>query len=178
MSVNLTKGQSLDLKKADGTAISKIRVGLSWDAKTTDGADMDLDLFVVDKGTKKVAFFNEKTAIKGIKLGDDNRTGAGDGDDETVEMDATQSDDGVYAICVNIYDAVAKAQTFATVNNAKAKVYNAETNEVLAEYPITENGGSNTALLVGEVTDAGSNYSFKAVGTYLTGDINAVVASL
>lgn len=174
--VNLVKGQSIDLKKADGTSISKIRIGLSWDV--SEGSNMDLDLFVVAKQTKVIAYFNAKDSIKGIKLGADNLTGEGDGDDETVDMDATQSDDWVYAICVNIYDAVARSQSFSGVKNASARVYNADTNEVIAEYAITENGGAHTALIVGEVTDTGDNYAFKAVGTYLNGSITDVSASL
>lgn len=176
--LNLTKGQTVDLKKADGTAVSKIRVGLSWDV--SEGKTMDLDLFVVGKvaGNTTVAFFNAKNAIKGIQLGEDNVTGAGDGDDEFVNMDATQSEDGEYSIAVNIYDAASKAQTFADVKNAKATVYNQETNEVLATYSITENGGANTGLIVGKVIDAGNAYSFTAMGNFVMGDINAIAASL
>jgi len=65
--LNLSKGESLNLVKEDGTAISKIRVGLSWDVSDVNG-NVDLDLFVVDKKTKNTAFFNKKDAIKGIKL--------------------------------------------------------------------------------------------------------------
>jgi stress response protein SCP2 len=39
------------------------------------------------------------------------------------------------------------------VNNAECKVYNDETDEVLASYKMTENGGDNTAIVVGVVTD-------------------------
>ena len=31
MSVNLQKGQKVNLKKSDGQALSRIRVGLGWD---------------------------------------------------------------------------------------------------------------------------------------------------
>jgi stress response protein SCP2 len=171
--LNLTKGQTIDLKKADGTAISKIRVGLSWDVKS--GVTADLDLFVVAKETKKVAYFNDKTAIKGITLGEDNLTGEGEGDDETVEMDATQSEDGTYVVCVNIFNATT---TFANVANAKATVYDAQSNEVLATYSVSESGGDHTALIVGEVKDSGDNYTFTAKGDYLNGDIAQVAASL
>ena len=175
--LNLTKGQTVDLKKADGTSVSKIRTGLAWDVSA--GVAMDLDLFVVQKG-KTVLFYGNKDSnpIPGIKLSDDNRTGAGEGDDEFATMDATQTVDGEYFIGVAIYDAVSKGQTFASVNNAKVTVYNDETNEVLATYSITENGGANTSLIVGKVTDSGNNYLFTALGNFLTGDINAVAASV
>lgn len=172
----LSKGQEVSLIKEDGSAVSKIRVGLSWDISA--GNNVDLDLFVVEKTTKKVAYFNDKTAIKGITLGADNLTGEGDGDDETVEMDATQSEDGVYVIAINIYSAKSRTQTLAMVNNAKATVYDSTNNKVLATFALTENGGDNTGIIVGEVTDSGNNYSFKAVGTFVNGDINEIRASV
>lgn len=168
----LTKGQTIDLKKEDGTSISKIRVGISWDVKA--GVTADLDLFVVAKEAKTVAFFNAKTAIKGVTLGSDNLTGAGDGDDETVEMDATQTEDGTYVICVNIYSS---GVTFASVSNPKATVYNADTNEVLATYQLAE-GGEHNAVIVGEVKDTGNNYTFTAKGDYLNGSITEVRDSI
>jgi len=71
--LNLEKDQVLDLKKEDGTNISEVTVGLSWDV--SEGKTMDLDLFVHHKDSKKTAYFGEKTAISGIELSDDNLTG-------------------------------------------------------------------------------------------------------
>ena len=176
--LDLSKGQSLDLKKADGTAISKIRVGLSWDAEPQNGRDVDVDLFIHDKVRKATAYFWAKNAIKGVTLGDDNLTGAGDGDDEFALLDATQSEDGDYVIAINIYEASSRNQKLSGVKNAKATVYNAETNEVLATYSIQENGGENTGIIVWVVTDSGNAYKFTAKGDFVTGDINTIVASL
>jgi stress response protein SCP2 len=169
----LTKGQTLELKKEDGSAISKVRVGLSWDVKA--GVTADLDLFVIHKETKNVAYFGNKTAIKGFKLSDDNRTGAGDGDDEFVEADATSSDDGTYVVCLNVYNA---GPTFKDIANAKVSVYDSATNAVLATFAITEDGGENNALIVGELKDSGNSYSFTAKGTFLKGDIQQVRDSI
>lgn len=173
----LTKGQTLDLKKADGTSIPKIRVGLSWDVSDANG-NVDLDLFVVKKEDKTTAFFGAKTAIKGITLGDDNLTGEWDGDDETVEMDATQSEDGTYAVCINIFEAKSRNQTLNLVNNAKATVYDSTNNKVLATYELSEKGGDNTGIIVWEIKDTGDNYSFTAVWTFVNGDINEIRNSL
>ncbi len=169
----LTKGQTVDLKKADGSALSKVRVGVSWDVK--DGVTADLDLFLIHKETKNMAYFNDKTAIAGFKLSDDNRTGAGSGDDEFVKADATVSEDGTYVICVNVYKGTA---TFADVSNAKATVYNDETNEVLHTFALSADGGAHTAVIVGELKDSGDNYTFTAKGDYLNGNVVEVRDSL
>lgn len=176
--LNLTKGQSLDLKKADGSAISKIRVGLSWDVSA--GKSMDLDLFVVNKAgvNKTVAYFGNKTAIAGVKLSDDNLTGAGDGDDEFANFDATQTSDGDYYVCLNIYNAAGKGQAFKDVNSAKVTVYDVDSNAQLATYNITEAGGSSDSLIVGKITDSGNAYTFTALGNFINWDINVVSQTL
>lgn len=176
--LNLAKGEALNLTKADGSVVSKIRVGLSWDAQPQNGADVDIDLFVVQKAPKTVAYFGAKTAISGVKLGGDNLTGAGEGDDETAEFDANVTVDGDYVVAINIYSATSRGQKFSGVSNLSARVYNAETNEVLVEYKVTENGGDHTALIVGTITDVGNSYKFTANGTFLNGDINDVAGSL
>lgn len=173
----LTKGQTLDFKKEDWTSYSKIRVGLSWDVATSDRA-VDLDLFVVKKETKQVAYYNDKTAIKGITLWADNLTWEWDWDDEVVDMDATQSDDWTYVLCVNIYEAVNRWQSLAQVNNAKATIYDSTTNKVLATFNITENGWENTWIIIWEVKDTGDNYTFTALGNFVKWDINQIRASL
>lgn len=63
--VPLTKGATLNLVKADGSALSKVRVGLSWDV--APGVDADLDLFVVSP-SKQVAYFLIKFLTSNIKF--------------------------------------------------------------------------------------------------------------
>lgn len=174
--LNLSKGQSLDLKKEDWTNISKIRVGLSWDV--SEGKTMDLDLFVFHKDSKTTAFYNARNAIKWVELSEDNLTGEWDGDDEFVNMNAKDTADGEYVIAVNIFNAESKGQKLADVNNAEATIYNSETNEVLAKYKMSEEGGENTAIVVWIITDKDDWYSFTAKGDYIKGDINQVVSSL
>lgn len=175
--LSLEKGQSLSLVKPDGSSIQKIRVGLSWDVANV-GRNVDLDLFVIHKQSCKVAFFNDKTAISGVILSDDNLTGEGEGDDEFTKLDATKTDDGDYYICINIYDAKARNQSFNLVNNAKATIYNDETGSPLASYAISQDGGKNTGLIVANLKDIGGKYEFTALGDYLVGDINEVAQTI
>ncbi len=175
--LNIEKGQSLSLVKPDGTSIQKIRVGLSWDTAEI-GQNVDLDLFVIHKQSQKVAFFNAKTAIKGVILSDDNLTGAGDGDDEFTKLDATQTDDGDYYVCINIYDAISRNQSFNLVKNAKATIYNDDTNTPLASYAISQDGAKNTCLIVANLKDTGGKYEFFALGDYVMGDINQIAQTV
>jgi tellurium resistance protein TerD len=175
--LNIEKGQSISLVKPDGTIIQKIIVGLSWDTAEI-GQNVDLDLFVIHKQSQKVAFFNDKTAIKGVLLSDDNLTGEGEGVDEFTRLDATQTDDGDYYICINIHSATSRNQSFNLVKNAKATIYNDAMTHPLANYPISQDGGRNTALIVANVKDSGGKYEFIALGEYIIGDINEVAQAI
>lgn len=172
--LDLKKGQLLDLKKADGTDLSNVHLGLSWDL---GGKKIDVDVFVVDLTRGAVAFYNNRTAIKGVFLSEDNRDGAGDGDDEFVDMDARVTEDGVYALCIDIHEAKEKGFDFSQVLNPKVSILNKDTGEVIATYNL-DAGGAHTACIVGMITDTGNKYSFEAKGDYLNGDINDVVAAL
>lgn len=174
--LNMQKGQSIDLKKEDGSAVAKVRVGLAWDV--ADGISMDLDLFVVRMSDKKVAYFNARAALQGIFLSEDNVTGDGEGDDEYVIVDAKECKDGKYVVCLNIYNAKEKGQSFAKVKNAVCTVYNHESGEVIAKFNITSDGAENSALVVAEVADVGEFLQFTARGDYVNGNIQEVVNTL
>lgn len=173
----MKKDELVSIKKEDGSALSKIRIGASWDP-TDEGGNKDLDLFVVHRESGVFAFYNKKDAINGVSLGADNRTGEGDGDDETVKMDATKTSDGTYAICINIYDAISKNQKFSQIKNARVTVYNDEDGSVLATYKVTEDGGDHTALHIGDIKDSGDNYTFTAKGVFIDGSCDVVAQSL
>ena len=111
-------------------------------------------------------------------MSDDNLTGAGDNDDEFTKLDATQTDDGDYYVCINIYDAISRNQSFNLVKNAKATIYNDDTNTPLASYAISQDGGKNTGLIVANLKDTGGKYEFVALGDYVMGDINQVAQAV
>ena len=177
--VSLVKNETVPLVKPDGSGISKVRVGLSWDLSRMGGA-ADLDLFITKKvaGGKTTAYFGNKTAITGVQLSDDNRTGAGDGDDEFANFDASVTEDGEYFVCLDIFQAESRNQSFQMVSNAKVTVYNAETNEALVTYPLSADGGSHTGVVVGVLKDVGNSYLFTAKGDYVNGDINTISAAV
>ena len=180
MTVPLTKNVVVPLVKADGTGITKVRLGLQWDAGALWPA-ADLDAFVVQKlpnGDKNIAYFGNRTAISGVELSADNRTWQGDGDDEYAKFHAGTTPDGEYTLCVNIFEAKSRNQSFQGVANAKVVVYNDETNEALAEYKLTADGGAHTGVVIGTLKDVGNNYLFTPKGDYVNGDINEIAASL
>jgi len=175
--LNLVKGEVRNLKKPDGSNISKIRVGLSWDVAEI-GQTVDLDVCVVHKESKKLAFYWERHTITWVELSEDNRTWEGDWDDEFVKLDAHITEDGEYIIFVNIYDAATKWQSFRHVNNAKVTVYNDETNTALIEYKLSEIGGDHTWIVVCSIKDFEDNYEFTAKWDFVSWNVEEIRNSL
>ena len=94
MALTLTKGGSLSLSKEDPTLV-RTRIGLGWDARSTDGAPFDLDasalLLGADGKVRSDAdfiFYNQpKDEVGSVVHQGDNKTGEGDGDDEQITVD-------------------------------------------------------------------------------------------
>ena len=95
----------------------------------------DIAAFLLDSNNKfntvsNVIFFNNPNG-QGITLGGDNRTGAGDGDDERILIDLQAIDSNIakIAFVVTIHNAQAKRQTFGMIDNSYVRLLEAENNE-------------------------------------------------
>ena len=93
MAVSLVKGGNVSLTK-EAPGLSAVLVGLGWDARTTSGADFDLDASALLVGAagkvlsdQHFVFFNNLTSPDGsVEHTGDNLTGEGEGDDETIKV--------------------------------------------------------------------------------------------
>lgn len=173
MAVSLTKGGNVSLSKTAPT-MTKMIVGLGWDARATDGAAFDLDAVAfVTNSTGKVRndqdfiFFNNKSNTEGSVVHQgDNLTGAGDGDDEQVVIDLTKmpADVDKVFVCVTIYDADTRKQSFGQVTNAFIRIVNDADKAEVARYDLSEDASTDTAMIFGEIYRNGAEWKFKAVG--------------
>jgi len=137
MAISLNKGGNLSLSKTD-PSLNQVLIGLGWDARATDGVDFDLDAsaFLLAANDKVRAetdfiFYNQTRSPEGsVEHTGDNRTGAGDGDDEAVKIDLAKVPAEVQkiAITVTIHDAESRGQNFGQVQNAFIRVVNDQTN--------------------------------------------------
>ena len=134
--LNLQKNQILDLTKKN-PGLEKVILGAGWDI-AKNGYDFDLDIaaFLLNSNGKvqnipqDVIFFNNMEA-PGIVLEGDNRTGAGEGDDERIRIDLEAISPHVQKIVfvVTIHEAQSKRQTFGMVENSYVRILDEEHNE-------------------------------------------------
>ena len=186
MAVSLSKGGNVSLSK-EAPGLKKIVLGLGWDVRKTDGADFDLDAMVFlvnDQGKVRsdtdFVFFNNKSSSEGsVTHGGDNRTGAGEGDDETVsiDLDAVPADVQKVIAAVVIYEGQQRGQNFGMVEKAFIRVVNGDGGSEIARYDLTEDAGTVTAMIFGEVYRNAGEWKFKAIGQGYQEGFQALVRS-
>ena len=184
MSVNLQKGQKVELKKSNGGELSKVMVGLGWDEAQpakggflsslfgggTQDIDCDATAFLCQNGklttNKDVVYFGNLThSTNCVKHMGDNLTGAGDGDDEQIFVDLK----GLPAIydkivfVVNIYQAAERKQHFGMIKNAFIRICDDNGTE-MCKYNLSENYNNMTAMVFGELYRHNGAWKFNAIG--------------
>lgn len=183
MGISLSKGGNLSLSKTDPT-LKNVIVGLGWDARPTDGADFDLDasaFMVKDDGKVRsnsdFIFYNQtKSACGSVEHTGDNRTGAGDGDDEAVIvlLDKVPADVQRIIFCVTIHEADLRKQNFGQVSHAFVRIVNKDSNNEVARYDLSEDASIETAMIFGEIYRHSGEWKFKAVGQGYAGGLAAL----
>lgn len=173
MTVSLIKGGNVNLSK-EAPGVSLVTVGLGWDARKTDGQEFDLDAsaFILGQDEKVLSdthfvFFNNKISPEGAVIyGGDNRTGAGDGDDETIKVDFAKLPDTVkkVVIAVTIYEGQTRRQNFGMVSNAYARVVNDADGKELARFDLSEDSSTNAAMIFVELYRSNGDVKVKAIG--------------
>ena len=183
MAISLSKGGNLSLSKAD-PGLTKLLFGLGWDERATDGVDFDLDAsaFLLSAAGKvrsdaDFIFYNQLRSPDGsVEHTGDNRSGAGDGDDESVKIDLSliPADVDKVVFTVTIHDAEARHQNFGQVNNASIRVVNQLSNAEIVRYDLAEDYSTETAMVFGELYRNGSEWKFRAVGQGYKGGLSAM----
>ncbi|MBY4886571.1 TerD family protein [Pantoea sp. DY-15] len=185
MAVSLVKGGNVSLTK-EAPTMNVAMAGLGWDARVTDGQDFDLDasVFMVGDDGKVLSdasfiFFNNKQSACGsVEHQGDNRTGAGDGDDEQVKITLSKVPAEVKKLvfAVTIYDAEARKQNFGMVSNSFMRIFNNDNGAEIARFDLSEDASTETAMVFGELYRNGAEWKFKAVGQGFAGGLSALAS--
>lgn len=183
MGVSLSKGGNVSLSKAD-PQMTRVLIGLGWDDRSTDGVDFDLDAsaFLLSangkvRGDNDFIFYNNlKSNCGSVEHTGDNRTGDGDGDDESLKINLASipADVEKVVFTVTIHDAEARRQNFGQVANAFIRVVNELSNIEIARYDLSEDASTETAMIFGELYRHGAEWKFRAVGQGYAGGLAAM----
>jgi tellurium resistance protein TerD len=180
MAISLQKGGNVNLSK-EAPGLTKLQVGLGWDVRSTDGAAFDLDgvVFLLNasgkvRGDGDFIFYNNLRSADGsVVHSGDNRTGAGEGDDETVNIDLSKvpADVERIAFAVTIHEADARRQNFGQVAKAFVRTVNGANGAEIARFDLSEDSSTEAAMIFGEVYRNGADWKFRAVGQGFQGGL-------
>ncbi len=174
--VNLQKGQNISLEKV-APGLNKLHIGLGWDTNKYEGGnDFDLDamcFLIGDDGKiaggndKNFVFFNNKKDPSGAVIhSGDNLTGAGEGDDEVINVDLSKIADGIEKIVfiAIIFKGEERKQNFGQIMNAYIRVVNQSNDEELIRYDLSEDYSIETSVEIAELYKRNGVWKFKAIG--------------
>lgn len=183
MGISLQKGGNVSLSRTD-PSLTRILIGLGWEARSTTGDDFDLDasLFLVQAtgkvpGDDHFVFYNQlRSPCGSVEHTGDNRTGEGDGDDEALNVNLTAVPQSItrLVVAVTIHDAEARRQNFGQVEGAYMRIVNSETNAEIARFDLSEDYSTETAMVFGEVYRHNGEWKFKAVGQGYAGGLHSL----
>ncbi len=177
--VSLSKGQSISLEKTAGTTLTKVVMGLGWDAKKATGLmgffggtksiDLDASCVMFDaKGeiADQIWFRQLRSKDGSVQHTGDNRTGAGEGDDEQIIVELDKVPVGVVNLMfvVNSFT----GETFAEIENAFCRMVDAATGQEIARYSLT-GSGNHTAQVMAKVYREGGGWNMQAIGEIANG---------
>jgi tellurium resistance protein TerD len=166
-------------------------VGLGWDTNKYDGGydfDLDASAFLLGANGKCLRdedfiFYNNLNGRDGAVVHQgDNRTGAGEGDDEVIIIDFTKMPEEIQkvAICVTIHEAAQRRQNFGQVSNAYIRVAKIDSDQDLVgedqlRFDLEEEFSIETALVVCEIYRHNGEWKFNAVASGFQGGLEALV---
>lgn len=178
MAVNLQKGQKISLEKEAGGALSKVAMGLGWDVAKggflsglLGGGSIDLDasciMFDANKQFVDAVWFRQLNSKDGsITHTGDNRTGAGDGDDEVINVNLSAVPANVQSLVFTVNSFT--GQTFEKVENAFCRIINSANGQEIARYNLSSQG-NHTAMIMAKLYRHNGEWKMHAIGEVATG---------
>ena len=178
--VSLQKGQSVRLEKSGGGTLTRVAMGVGWDVRKSKGlfgllggggGDIDLDasclLFDAGGNLRDQVWFRQLASTDGsIVHSGDNRTGAGDGDDETINVDLTRVPATVTALVFTVNSFT--GESFDRIENAYCRVIDLSDGKEMARYELT-GSGPHTGQVMAKLVRSGEGWEMKALGERTTG---------
>ena len=179
MAINLEKGQKISLQKADGSSLTQVFLGVGWDVAKSKGLfgfggsseEIDLDasciMFDENKQVVDVVYFGQLQSKDGsIQHSGDNRTGAGDGDDETIRVNLNKIPEQVKSLVFTVSSF--RGQTFDKVENAYCRLVDQSNNQEVAKYSLSSKRG-HTALIIAKLYRHNGAWKMHAIGDSVQG---------
>lgn len=175
--VILSKGEKVSLSKFNST-LDEVNICLGWDVNS-DNYDLDSEAFMLGENDKVIGddwfvFYNQPCSPDGSVIhSGDNKTGAGHGDDEIINIKLSKVNSNVHKIVfvVTINEAKERGHNFAGVSNAFIRVVDKNQNRELVRFNLTDYYSNVTSMMVGEIYKKNNEWRFNPIGNGTNDDL-------
>jgi tellurium resistance protein TerZ len=179
MGISLQKGQKISLEKEAGGGLTRVVMGLGWDAAQAkssgllgglfgggggDSVDLDASCLLFDEAGNLLdtVWFRQLTSRDGsIHHTGDNRTGEGEGDDEQIQVNLAAIPATVKSLVFTVNNYT--GQDFSQVANAYCRILNGANGSEIARYDLSCQG-SHSAMLMAKVYRHNGEWKMHAIG--------------
>ena len=178
MGINLQKGQKISLDKESAGGLTRIVMGLGWDAAKSkggllsglfgggggDAVDLDASCLLFDEaGTLlDTVWFRQLRSHDGsIQHSGDNRTGEGEGDDEQIQVNLASVPANAKSLVFTVCNFT--GQDFSRVQNAYCRIVNGANNSEIARYDLSCQG-THSAMIMAKVYRHSGEWKMHAIG--------------
>ncbi|WP_394361971.1 TerD family protein [Amycolatopsis sp. SB7-3] len=177
MTMSLVKGQKVSLSKRKGGSLTRVRMGLGWDAMKKRGIfgskrqtiDLDASAVLFDgvgNVVDQVWFKQLKSDDGSVQHTGDNLTGDGEGDDESIKVDLARVPAGVSSIVFTVNSFT--GQDFSQIENAFCRLIDEVKGAEIARYDLS-GSGTHTAQIMAKLTRESDGWSMTAIGAPASG---------
>ena len=169
MAINLSKGQKVNVGDTN------ITIGLGWDlSQGTLKFDLDASAFILGEDGKLLSdehfvfYNNKKSPCGGVIHSGDNRTGEGDGDDETITIDINKLNPSATEIIftVTICEEMSENHNanLGQVKNSYIRAVNSLNGEEILKFELDEEFSVDKSLEIGRLYKKNDVWKFDAIG--------------
>lgn len=173
----LKKGHKINLSN-ELSDLSHLAVGLSWDDShhSEKVRDLDMSAFLVAEDAKIpiesffVYYNNLQSPDRSLLHKGDNRTGQGDGDDETfwLNLNLVAKEVEQILIVASIYSSDQTIDSFGEISQIRLRIYNRNPASDIAHYTIGHEFADMNALQLGRFYKEFGSWVFEAMAESTT----------
>ncbi|MGB0720365.1 MAG: TerD family protein [Bdellovibrionales bacterium] len=171
-------GDDINIIEKDPT-LTKVVIGAGWDTNAFDSQVMDLDVsvFLLNKDgmtrtDEDFVFYNmRETPDKAVRHHGDSRSGAGDGDDETITVDLQGISFEIMQVMIvlSIYKGYEREQDMSMVRNGYIRIVNADNDMEIVRFKLAHDyleGHTETGMMVAALNREGPKWHFKPLAEF------------
>ena len=154
-----------------------LKVALGWDILNQQ-CDLDSSAFMLGANGKVLGddwfvFYGSTCSPDGSVIHSGDSDGSGEGDDEVVSVSLQKINPQVEKIVfvVTINEALQLGLNFSMVANAYIRIINADTNQELARFDLTNYYSNVTSMMVGELYKRNGEWKFNPIGDGISADL-------